>query len=152
MRTLAGFAVAWATSVAVAFAAGCIYAVALMHGHAVGFLKAVGAGQKDALNIFLFVGGTTAIAAAAIALLVIFVIAWPLYLLSKKLQRVSRPQYIAAGLAIAAVVVAVLLSLQLAFSPLAVGSEYYLEIVTILVGGPAATLAFWSVVRPDRIR
>lgn len=150
LRTLAGFVAAWATTVAVAFAAGGLYAIWLMRHHAVEQTQAAVFGPKDALDAFLFfVGTTAAVTASVIGLLTILVVAWPIYPLSRRRQWVSWPQYVTAGLALAIGVAVVLSGLQLAFSPL-VDSGYYLEVVAVLIAGPSAALVFWSVVRPDR--
>lgn len=145
-RTVTGFAAAWGASVAVAFLVGCAFAP-FMGNDALPLLKAAASGHKDALEIFLFVGGTSAIAAAVVAFLAVVFIAWPLYLASRRLQHVNLRLYILAGFGIALAVSAILLALQYMIRDFP-GTGLWLEYVAIIIAGPIATLTFWIVVRP----
>jgi hypothetical protein len=153
LRALIGFTAAWVASAVVGFGVGCFYGVALLFhdGQGVEFLKAAVSGQKNAFDVFIFFGATSAFAAAAAALAVIVVIGVPLFAAVRKRQRMSAGQCIAAGLAIALAVAVLILGSQFAFGPL-IDSEYWYcpEFVGILIAGPAATLLFWSIVRPGR--
>ena len=150
MRTLLGMVMAWITSVATAFLAGCIYAFTLMGGDAADVVNAAGTERKDALTFLFFVGGTTAIAAAVVAVITIVTIAWPLTRILRHLGSVSRSAYVVAGFVASVVIASAIVVLQLSFGRLAVQSEYYFEVVTVLIVGPIAMLTLWLIVRPDR--
>ena len=150
MRTLIGMAVAWAVAVLTAFLAGCIYAVTLMEGERLKVFNALLSGDKDASNILLFVGGATAIAAAVAALVAMIVLAWPLEILLRYYKHVSRRSYLIAGVAIGIVVALAIVAWEIGFNPLAVNSDYALEVISILVASPIAMVTLWLIVRPDR--
>lgn len=144
-RVLAGFAAGWSAAVAVSFFVGCIFALFMTNGPLDLFEAAV-SGEMDALNIFLFVGGASAAAAAPVALLAVVLIAWPLYLASKRFQSVHLGLYIVAGFGIAFVVMGVLLFLEHEFNPLG-PFGYWVESVEIVIAGPVGALTFWAITR-----
>lgn len=147
LRAFVAFVAAWVASVAVGFVLGCLYAVRMEAGYVDEFLKAAASGSNDALDIFYLVGITVAIAASGIALVAAVFIAWPLYLIFRKRQRLSLRHHLLAGLATAVVVAAILLTLQHLFRDLP-GAERWFEVAAILITGPIAALTFWAVTRP----
>lgn len=120
-----------------------------MGNDALELLKAAAFGDKDANNILLFVGGTSAIAAAVVAFLAAVFIGLPLFMASKKIQRGTLRLYVIAGFCIALAVSGILLALQQLihdFPSTDVGFEY----IAIFIAGPIATLVFWIVVHSGR--
>lgn len=148
-RTLAGFAAAWGASVAVAFLVGCAFAL-FMGNDALSLLRAAAFGNKDALNVFLFVGGTSAIAAGVVAFFAAVFIAWPLHIASRKLQHVTLRLYILAGFGIALAVSGIFLVLQHLIGCFP-ATGLWLEYVAIIIAGPIATLTFWIVAGPAAV-
>lgn len=148
-RTLVGFTAAWCASIAVAFLVGCIFAL-FMGNKAGQLLNAAVYGNKDAVNVFLFVGGTSAMAAAVIAFLAAIFIAWPLYLASRRLRHVTLNLYVLAGFGMALVVSGVLLAFQHVIRDFP-GSGLWFEYVAILIAGPVATLTFWIITKPGQV-
>lgn len=146
LRMLAGFVAAWAASVSVAFLAGCVFAL-FMGNDAIELFKAAASGNKDALNIILFVGGTSAMAAGVVAFLATVFIAWPLYFFSRKLHHVTLCLYVLVGVGIALVVSVILLALQHLIRDFPGGGVWF-QFAAIIVAGPIATLTFWAIVRP----
>lgn len=141
MRAFAGFVVAWVISISVAFVGGCLDAIVLMHGRAGSLAQTVA--------MTLFVGTTAAAAAAITAALVILMIALPFYLISQRMGWVSRSYYASSGIAIAVVVCVGLLFAPLTLNPFAANGAYDVPILTVLAGGPLATVAFWWVAAPE---
>ncbi|HEV2560728.1 MAG TPA: hypothetical protein VGT78_01180 [Rhizomicrobium sp.] len=119
-------------------------------GHFVEFIKATTSGRKEAIDIFLFVGVTVAIAAAIIAFLAVALIAWPLYLVSGNHQNISLRAHLLIGLIIALIVGGILLVLQHVFYNFP-AIEYWFEVATIIPAGLASALAFWTVTHAARI-
>jgi hypothetical protein len=143
-RFLVGSAAAWEISVAIAFFLGCIAAFFMGHG-AWQFLYDALSGQKDALGVLFFVGGTSAAAAAVVAFLVEAVIGWPLYAVSGKLRNGSPQLYGLAGLIIALAVSGIILALQQNLIIDTPATSFCFPFIAILIAGPIATLTFRTV-------
>jgi len=149
-RVFVGLLAAWGTAVAVGAVAACIFVAWLVKMGAQdsgAFLGAAASGPKDALTILLLAAITGAADAAPIAFVGIFGLAWPLYLRLRKFPGARLRHYLAAGLAVAAVIDAALIGLH---DWSKIDLKYYAEILAIPVAGPMAMLTFWLVVRPDR--
>lgn len=148
-RTLAGFVAAWATAVVVAFLVGCV-ATLFMGNDAGQLLKAAAFGRKDALDIFLFIGGVSAMEAGVVAFLAAIFLAWPLHLILRTVQRVTLRLYLAIGFGIALAVSGILLILRNLIYDFPAGEEWF-EYVAIFIIGPVAALIFWTVARPEQM-
>lgn len=132
---------AWGAAIVIAFIAGSIYASVLEKGSATEFVAAASRGGKDALQVFLYVGGVSCAVAAVVSAFLIAVLSWPLYLLAKRSSLHSLRPYIFTGVAIVLILIGVLIALH-RFNQILVGTDFYFAVLTTVVTSAASMTAF----------
>lgn len=146
---LSGFAIAWLSSIAAAFIAGCLYSFFLEQGYILEYSKSVALGERSAWTVLLVVGGVAAAFASVISALTLVFIWWPLSRLMLRREVTSPAAYVSLGMLVATCLAVTILIIQHFFHPM-VPKDYWFEFVAILFSGFVTSLTFWSVVRPDR--
>ena len=130
-RLLGALMAAWAAAVGVAFLAGCVHATAL-----------------GLTEIVLSVGTITAIAAAPIALVVVFALALPIFGFWISRDYSSVFAYVGAGALIVAVTGMFVAGAHY-FGGFLLSKDFSFALATIAIAGPAAALVVWLVIRSD---
>jgi hypothetical protein len=140
-------AVVAASLVAALTSAG--YMLLATTGHEANILRAAASGNQDAINVLLFVAIPSVAIAAAITALASVAVALPMYARARGSYWTSLRIYILTGLATAFVVVAAVAGGHFLWAFL-IDSDFHFAVVSLLIGGPVAMAAFWTVARPDR--
>ena len=149
-----GSAAAWAATVILAVLVNSMYVPLVLVLGAPSFFtpgmkdpswgnKSVQENIHDLAQVFLFVGASSALAAATVALLAGALIGLPWYLSSSVLRHGSPRLYARAGFRVALILAAILTATNL-FSFL---SMFMLPVAAILIAGPVAALTFRAVVQ-----
>ena len=76
--------VAWATSIGVAFIAGCVYSVVMQGSNRREYLAGIAHGKHDAWSVMFYVGIVTAIAATMVSFVAIAAFMYPLCKIARR--------------------------------------------------------------------
>jgi hypothetical protein len=112
-------------------------------------LLAAASGNRDAINVLLFVAIPSAAIAAAITALALAAVALPMYVRARGAFWTSLRAYVLMGLVTALVIIAAVATGHF-LGAFLVDSDFKFAVVSLLTGGPIAMVAFWIVARPDR--
>lgn len=146
MRGAGGILSAILAASLVAAVTSAVYMLLATTGDEANILRAAAAGNRDAINVLLFVAVPSVAIAAAIAALASVAVALPMY---ARAREASLRIYVLTGLATAFVVAAAVAGGHFLWAFLT-DSDFHFAVVTLLIGGPVAMAAFWTVARPDR--
>ena len=146
-KKIIGILAAWATSIAVAYLAGILYAFLFEKRYPAHFSSNLGVSDAGNLDHFFLIGSIVAVTAAVITTLATIFIAWPLYIFSRRLKIFTLWVYFFSGIIIGSCVLVVLGAIQIYLGFFSSIGNYWFEILTILIASTTATVIFGMIVR-----
>ena len=146
-KKIIGILAAWATSIAVAYLAGILYAFLLQRRYPAHFVGNLWPNNTGNLEHFFLIGNIVAVTAAVIAMLATIFIAWPLYLFFRRLKIFTLWAYFFSGIIIGSCVLVVLGAIQIYLGFFSSIGNYWFEILAILIASTSATVIFGMITR-----
>lgn len=141
-----GFVAAFGVGIGVALLGALVYTTFMMTGHEAEFFEGLLSGRPGAWEMLVFVAFGAVIVSSVMSLAMTVLVLWPLYVLSRRIGRVSERDYVVGGCVISLVALGII---ALPGSPTATMPNAMIWRIAILGAGPLATRTLWKIVRPD---